>query len=369
MTTSLFGALIAIAIIAIAVLIVRRRRDVATPIDESPRVILGDVALFPESVSKARAARAMPERPSENARALLVVPDIAEAADRESDDYPPNRDVDWVIDIEFPEGIRLTRNQVQSHFDQPFLKSISGAMIYGLCSTTGKWTYVAAGDAPEPYSRIALAKSLTHYTGDDEPVPESELQKMLAAVSERSSRVRGAVVHPDETSHDAAARSKRLAQLKRHCGQEIVLVLAASPPSNFEGRDIWDVMLCLGLEWGDMDLFHWRNPTDSGHDSFFSVWTTTPPGYFLPEEIAAGDGDTTDLVFGYEPARCSAPPHVFDQMIAAARYAQSRLGGQILDETGHAANIDILKQKIAAIVRALEAAGFPPGAESTLRLF
>jgi ZipA-like protein with FtsZ-binding domain len=368
MTTSLFAALIAIVIIAIAVIIVRQKSAASSPIDESPRVIFGDVAVFPESVSKARAARAMPQGPSEDARALLVVPDI-DNEEPASDNYPPNRDVDWVIDIEFPANTRLTKNQVQSLFDQPFLKSIGGATTYALCATTGKWTYVAAGDAPEPYSGAALAKTLTHYTGNDEPVAESELQRMLEAVKERSSRLPGAVVRADETPAQAAERSRHLVQLKRNCGQEIVLVLAASPQSNFDGRDIWDVMLCLGLPWGDMDLFHWRNPTDSGHDSFFSVWTTTPPGYFLPEEIAQGHGNTADLVFGYEPARCSAPLHVFDQMIAAVRYGQSRLGGRILDGTGHPANIDALKEEIAAIMRALEAANFPPGAESTLRLF
>ncbi|HSU55623.1 MAG TPA: cell division protein ZipA C-terminal FtsZ-binding domain-containing protein [Candidatus Dormibacteraeota bacterium] len=44
-------------------------------------------------------------------------------------------------------------------------------------------------------------------------------------------------------------------------------------------------MMALGLEWGDMDLFHWVNGSDNGDDSFFRVWTSTAPGYFLPEEI------------------------------------------------------------------------------------
>ena len=47
--------------------------------------------------------------------------------------------------------------------------------------------------------------------------------------------------------------------------------LAAPDGTLFDGRDIWDVMLCLGLPWGDMDLFHWNNPSDHGDDHLFSV--------------------------------------------------------------------------------------------------
>ncbi|RPI27623.1 MAG: hypothetical protein EHM61_07865 [Acidobacteria bacterium] len=58
-----------------------------------------------------------------------------------------------------------------------------------------------------------------------------------------------------------------------------------------------------------MDLFHWANTTDRGDDSFFSVWTTTAPGYFLPEMIAAGEVRVDDLVYGYSvPARLLPPP-------------------------------------------------------------
>ncbi len=38
-----------------------------------------------------------------------------------------------------------------------------------------------------------------------------------------------------------------------------------------------DVMLCLGLTWGDMDCFHWDNVSGTGDDYHFSVETSTPP--------------------------------------------------------------------------------------------
>jgi FtsZ-interacting cell division protein ZipA len=103
------------------------------------------------------------------------------------------------------------------------------------------------------------------------------------------------------------------------------------------GTPIWDVMYSLGLEWGDMDLFHWTNESDFGDDQLFIVWTSTEPSYFLPELIAAGEVMTDDLSFSFSVPRCPAPVEVFDEMIKAAPYAQSGMGGTlavVVDQDG-----------------------------------
>jgi cell division protein ZipA len=118
-----------------------------------------------------------------------------------------------------------------------------------------------------------------------------------------------------------------------------------------------------------MDIFHWANASDQGDDSFFTVWTSTPPGYFLPEEIAADRVRTADLIFGFSIPRNAAPQSVFSSMVKAVEYARQRLGGEILGRDGRALDIGAAQKEISAIEQRLKAAGFQPGAGSTLYLF
>ncbi|WP_233198929.1 MULTISPECIES: cell division protein ZipA C-terminal FtsZ-binding domain-containing protein [Pirellulaceae] len=133
---------------------------------------------------------------------------------------------------------------------------------------------------------------------------------------------------------------------------------------------MWDVMLYLGLTWGDMDCFHWINPTGIGDDYYFSVETSTPPGYFLPEEIAAGRLQTQDLAFLFSLPRAAAPSTIAERMRKAVEYVQSRLGGEIVymidDEE---VDFDSAMQEIKRIEAELTEQGFPPGSEAALRFF
>ena len=95
----------------------------------------------------------------------------------------------------------------------------------------------------------------------------------------------------------------------------------------------------------------------------------TPPGYFLPEEIAAGSVMVDDLVFGYSIPRSADPVAVFDSMIRAVEYAQRRLAGDITAEDGGPVNLDSTREAVVRIASELEALGFAPGTENALRQF
>jgi len=114
---------------------IKRRKSA----NHEARIVVGDAELVPESVSKERAQRVMPKKPSEDARGLLVVPALTDPTDR-SDNYPPEAAVTWVVDVVFPKGTELSGKQVQALIDHQFLKSIDGPMTHGLCRKTGKWT-------------------------------------------------------------------------------------------------------------------------------------------------------------------------------------------------------------------------------------
>src|SRR5260370_30191308 len=128
-------------------------------------------------------------------------------------------------------------------------------------------------------------------------------------------------------------------------------------------------MLCLGLNWGDMDCFQWNNPSESGDDHFFWVSTSTPPGYFLPEQIAADRVHVEDLVFEFSVPRSAAPVQVFDAMVKVVEYCQKRLGGTIVGETRSNADLPAIRDRVVETERKLREEGFVPGSEDSLRLF
>jgi len=168
---------------------------------------------------------------------------------------------------------------------------------------------------------------------------------------------------------EAARRARWLHEFKSRLDYSPTVFLRAPKGKRFEGRDIWDVMLCLGLKWGDMDVFHWENSSGPGDDAFFSVWTSIPPGYFFPEEVAAGKVRVDDLVFGFSAPRCSQPGQVFESMVRAVEYTQKRLGGTIADEMGSQADLGQIRQKIRSVGHEMNSNGFTPGGDSALRLF
>jgi cell division protein ZipA len=171
------------------------------------------------------------------------------------------------------------------------------------------------------------------------------------------------------TPDDAASRARWLQDFKSRFDYSPILVLRATTGKKYEGRDIWDVMLSIGLRWGDMDVFHWQNSSGYGDDEFFSVWTSTSPGYFLPEEVAAGKVRVEDLVFGFSHPRCSQPSQVFESMLRAVQYSQKRLGGTITDESGGAIDAERIRRKIRSIKQEMKSNGFTPGGDSALHLF
>lgn len=52
----------------------------------------------------------------------------------------------------------------------------------------------------------------------------------------------------------------------------------------------------------------------------------------------------------------------------AVRYAQERLGGSIVDESGNPLDEQAVRNEIEHIVRKLKEAGFAPGEHSTCRV-
>lgn len=150
--------------------------------------------------------------------------------------------------------------------------------------------------------------------------------------------------------------------------QFFIVVLKSD--NHFKPREFWNALVEVGLKWGDGDLFHWENyESDVGDSHFFDVWTSTAPGYFLPEEVTANNCKPKDLIFGFSIPRSADPERVFEMMIEAMEYCQKRLGGVLLDQDGLPFDKGQYRHAISRNNIENGRRGLEPGQEVTLRLF
>ncbi len=79
-----------------------------------------------------------------------------------------------------------------------------------------------------------------------------------------------------------------------------------------------------------------------------------------------------EVALGFSAPRSPDPVGVFDRMVAAGRYFQSRLGGKLL--VGHVTiaserTLRLWRGRVQTAATELAAAGFPPGSAKALQLF
>lgn len=325
----------------------------------------------PASESQARAESVLPAKGSEDASHLLhrwVVEGQSGEHSDESRDYLPNKKIDWVVHLDFAADTILKKANIQQVFNQTWREKHHYPEIFGYSPEEKRWTFVNAGGVPDLYSRLQLAWKLRSLD-NDESLASDRLGTYLAATRQAGQKLKATGVRPATSPDEAARQSAHLLELVESCSSQPVVVLKAISKNGFEGRAIWDVMLSVALRWGDMDLFHWENPGIPGDDHLFSVWTSTPPGCFFPEEIAEGRVHTADLVFGFSVPRTWQPEVVVESMLRAIHYAKRRLGGRVLDGDGSDLSEEKLKAELRGTVTILTQAGFPPGSDDALYLF
>ena len=260
--------------------------------------------------------------------------------------------------------------RVSDLFNADWRRLYGNLTIFALNPDTGHWTYLISADGPKKVTRLKISWGFIDPIQDKADLPTSHtFSAREAAVQKAVDSLGVASLKTSHSPEEAARRARWLREFKSRMDYSPTLIVRAPKGKTFEGGDIWDVMLCLGLKWGDMDVFHWENEGGPGDDFFFNVWTSTSPGYFFPEAIAAGKVRVEDLIFGFSAPRCSQPSQVFESMVRAVQYTQKRLGGTIADESGSDADIGKIREKIRFVEQELKSNGFTPGSESGLRLF
>ena len=88
--------------------------------------------------------------------------------------------------------------------------------------------------------------------------------------------------------------------------------------------------------------------------------------------VAAAGMTVSEIALGFSIARSPDPLGVFDRMVAAGRYLQSRLGGKLLVGQVAIATervLNLWRGRVQTAAAELTAAGFPPGSSRALLLF
>jgi cell division protein ZipA len=285
-------------------------------------------------------------------------------------DYKPDSKIEWTINLKLVNGGKFTQEDLIKLFDLTWRENYSST-IYGHLISQKRWTYALGTDKSEFFDGIQIGVNILEVFNEENSNYDSK--KLERYISELEKRIQKyplkLSIEPTEQIVKAIEKGKKLVQLNHEFNEDAIIVLKSD--NTFKGTLAWDALLCVGLKWGDGDLFHWENNQVAGYgdQTFFSVWTTTEPGYFLPENIKDGQMNPKDLVFGFQIPRSADPQNIFNAMINSVKYCQKRLGGTILDKNGQPFNEVEEKKHLSEIIERMKAKGLTPGSENVLILF
>jgi cell division protein ZipA len=282
-------------------------------------------------------------------------------------DYGPRPWLEYIVDLVGPTP--CPRSALLSVLTERALEELGGPELYGRAAGEETWTFAQVPGIPEELEELALGWNLAP-RGCDPPNPRllrhyrDRLGRLLRPLERRP--------RPRETPEQALDRSIELIRLRDDWDVGVALVLRAPWLRRYSTRDIWDAATALGLRWGHLDLFHWHNrPGLPGDEHLFSLWSVEEPGTFSPECAAAGV-TVPEIALGFSIPRSPDPLGVFDRMVTAGRYLQSRLGSKLLVGQVAIASERVLRLwrgRVRIAADELTAAGFPPGSSKAMQLF
>lgn len=334
----------------------------------SKMIASDDLYLVPSGESDKRASEVLPMEGSEDATSVLKPIPIDLKVESDGTDCLPSESTQWIVRATPSKPLKAAK--VAHLFGKEWRKKYGGMTIYGRDTTDTSWTFLISSDGPSEVDDLQFAwPYFASWSDEAQAMTPERFEVRLKAIERAFSGDIRVSVRAKVSPANAAQRAVELSRLTKELDRDVTVSLVSPKGKMFQGKEIWDVMLSLGLKWGDMDIFHWVDPSDGGVDSFFSVWTSTEPGYFLPEEIAAGRVNCKDLIFGFSIPRSVDPVAVFDRLLAAVRYSQRRLGGNIMIPEGKPLDEKSIKSEISSIVKKLKISGFDPGSIDALRQF
>ena len=236
---------------------------------------LGSEYVISSSVeSEKRAEQVLSLTGSEDVSSMLILRVDQPDATDENKEYFADELFDWIITLEPEKGTYFSRNLIQEHFSNEWRSKNNYPILYAIPCKLEKWTFFQSSESNDTsLLKLALAWKLYESLKDPPTIyTEEQLSQIEESVKSNSKNLKVSSISYNYSTVEAASMSRKLADfiLTNNYFSSIVL----QSDSIIDGKEIWDIMMSVGLKWGDMDLFHWNNPNiDYGDDQLFSVWT------------------------------------------------------------------------------------------------
>ena len=140
-------------------------------------------------------------------------------------------------------------------------------------------------------------------------------------------------VEEDTAKRETTARQsgQPLAGANRPEAREVVVInVLAKSEQNFAGTKLKALFEACGLEYGDMDIYHRHEQSDTTSPVQFSVASAVEPGTFKPEDMPALS--TPGISFFMSMPGPTNSMQAFEFMLETAQCVVRNLGGELKDE-------------------------------------
>lgn len=187
-------------------------------------------------------------------------------------------------------------------------------------------------------SRVSPAPSLTTDSGEpDLEAVHRELSSLQALLQteEAAARKPRAAAQADDFQlslgtalDDTAIADEPVPPVEQE--KIVVLYLVAHPNQLFTASAIGESLRDLGLEYGDMHIYH-RYPEQGGDTPVFGVANLVEPGTLEPEALA--ETGTPGLALFLQLPGPLPPLAAFDLFVSTAQQLATRLDGELRDKS------------------------------------
>ena len=134
-----------------------------------------------------------------------------------------------------------------------------------------------------------------------------------------------------EPAPKTVTKSDPPAGANRPEAQEVIVInVLAEAGADFEGEALTKLFEACGLEYGDMDIYHRHEGSDTTTPVQFSVASAVEPGTFRPDETA--NLKTPGISFFMSLPGPSNAMQAFDFMFETAQCVVRNMGGELKDE-------------------------------------
>lgn len=126
------------------------------------------------------------------------------------------------------------------------------------------------------------------------------------------------------TSPAPSKPEKSMADLQRDL---LAVHVHARNNTTFSSYDLLQAISATGMQFGDMNIFHYLEDTQEGRVTWFSLASATKPGYFDLDKI--GDFSCVGLTLFTDLQQVPNPQHAFDLMLETAEQLAEDLDGEL----------------------------------------